>query len=107
MAKRLPPRPRQLSFSFPTHQQRVAGARVLDAYSGSGALGFEAISRGAAELVLAEVDLRVLASLRASAATLGIEERCRFVPGRVVEGGGRPRCGRTGAPGPRVAYAGY
>ena len=39
---------------------RVVDARVLDAYSGSGALGFEAISRGAAELVLAEADRRVL-----------------------------------------------
>lgn len=39
--------------------QDLAGWRVLDAFAGSGALGFEAASRGAAEVVLVEQDTRL------------------------------------------------
>ena len=39
---------------------RVAGARVLDLYAGSGAVGLEAVSRGAASAVLVEADASVL-----------------------------------------------
>jgi 16S rRNA (guanine966-N2)-methyltransferase len=48
------------------------GSRVLDLYAGSGALGLEAVSRGAAEAVLVERDPRALASLRANVAELGL-----------------------------------
>jgi 16S rRNA (guanine966-N2)-methyltransferase len=50
--------------------QDLAGWRVLDAFAGSGALGFEAGSRGAAEVLLLERDAKLAASLRASAARL-------------------------------------
>lgn len=43
--------------------QDLAGWRCLDAFAGSGALGFEAASRGAAEVVLIERDRRLAASL--------------------------------------------
>jgi 16S rRNA (guanine966-N2)-methyltransferase len=43
----------------------LAGWRCLDAFAGSGALGFEAASRGAADVVLIERDRRVAASLSA------------------------------------------
>nr|WP_157266152.1 16S rRNA (guanine(966)-N(2))-methyltransferase RsmD [Azohydromonas aeria] len=46
--------------------QDLTGWRVLDAYAGSGALGFEAASRGAAKAVLLERDAQLVASLRAS-----------------------------------------
>jgi 16S rRNA (guanine(966)-N(2))-methyltransferase RsmD len=46
--------------------QELTGWRVLDAYAGSGALGFEAASRGAAKVVLLERDAQLVASLRAS-----------------------------------------
>ena len=39
-------------------QQQVRGARVLDLFSGSGAMAFEAVSRGAASAVLVDVDDR-------------------------------------------------
>lgn len=39
---------------------RIAGARVLDLYAGSGAVGIEAVSRGAAAAVLVERDARTL-----------------------------------------------
>jgi 16S rRNA (guanine(966)-N(2))-methyltransferase RsmD len=51
--------------------QDLSGWRVLDAFAGSGALGFEAVSRGAAEAVLLERDAALAASLRASAQRLG------------------------------------
>lgn len=51
--------------------QDLTGWYVLDAFAGSGALGFEAASRGAAEVVLLERDAALAASLRASAQRLG------------------------------------
>src|SRR5690348_444457 len=49
----------------------IGGARVLDLFAGSGALGFEALSRGAASAVLVESDPRVAEGLREAAKTLG------------------------------------
>jgi 16S rRNA (guanine(966)-N(2))-methyltransferase RsmD len=46
--------------------QDLTGWRVLDAFAGSGALGFEAASRGAAEVLLLERDPAPVASLQAS-----------------------------------------
>lgn len=54
-------------------QQEVAGKRVLDLFAGSGALGFEAASRGAAEVVLLERDGVLAQSLRDSAKRLKAE----------------------------------
>ena len=51
--------------------QDLSGWRVLDAFAGSGALGFEAASRGAASVLLVEQDPRLAASLAASAKRLG------------------------------------
>jgi 16S rRNA (guanine966-N2)-methyltransferase len=50
----------------------LEGARVLDLYAGSGALGLEALSRGAAAATLVEADPRVLAVLRRNVAELGL-----------------------------------
>jgi 16S rRNA (guanine966-N2)-methyltransferase len=50
--------------------ERVAGARVLDLYAGSGALGLEALSRGAAACTLVESDD---AALRRSLERLGAD----------------------------------
>jgi 16S rRNA (guanine966-N2)-methyltransferase len=49
-----------------------AGARVLDLYAGSGALGLEAASRGAAEVVLVEKDRPSAAIARANAQVVGV-----------------------------------
>jgi len=46
--------------------QDLDGWRVLDAFAGSGALGFEAASRGAAEVLLIERDAQLARSLKAS-----------------------------------------
>jgi 16S rRNA (guanine966-N2)-methyltransferase len=63
----------------------VRKARVLDAYAGSGALGFEALSRGAAQATFVEADRRALRTLRANAAALGVAERCTVHHGRVID----------------------
>lgn len=53
--------------------QDLDGWRCLDAYAGSGALGFEAASRGAAEVTLIERDARLAQSLRATQQRLKAE----------------------------------
>src|SRR5690242_4789358 len=50
--------------------QRLDGLDVLDLFAGSGALGFEALSRGATRAVLVERDRAVAAGLRAAAREL-------------------------------------
>lgn len=49
---------------FASLQPLLPGARVLDLYAGSGALGLEALSRGAATVTFVERDHRALAALR-------------------------------------------
>lgn len=51
----------------------LAGARVLDLYAGSGALGLEALSRGAAGVTVVEVDPRALAAIRSNVRELGLD----------------------------------
>src|SRR4051794_41718942 len=51
--------------------QDLTGWRCIDAYAGSGALGFEAASRGAASVLLLERDPRLRGSLRAARVRLG------------------------------------
>jgi 16S rRNA (guanine966-N2)-methyltransferase len=50
----------------------LAGARVMDLYGGSGAVGLEALSRGAAHVLLAESDPRAAGTIRENAAAIGL-----------------------------------
>jgi 16S rRNA (guanine966-N2)-methyltransferase len=54
----------------------VGGLRVLDAFAGSGALGLEALSRGAAHAVFCETAPAALRVLRANVDRLGYRDRC-------------------------------
>jgi 16S rRNA (guanine966-N2)-methyltransferase len=54
---------------------RLVGARVLDLYAGSGALGLEALSRGAARALLVERDATAVRAIRANIETLGFADR--------------------------------
>lgn len=51
--------------------QDLTGRRVLDLFAGAGALGFEALSRGAAEAVLVDRAREAVSAMQANAATLG------------------------------------
>jgi len=53
--------------------QRLDGLACLDLFAGSGALGFEALSRGAARVVMVESDRAIAAALRESAKLLEAE----------------------------------
>ena len=55
----------------------LAGATVLDLFAGSGALGLEALSRGASRVDFVEVSKTSLVALRANIAALDVEARVR------------------------------
>jgi 16S rRNA (guanine966-N2)-methyltransferase len=59
----------------------LEGAAVLDLFAGSGALGIEALSRGAASATFVERSPQALAALRANVAELGLAERCEIRSG--------------------------
>jgi len=62
----------------------VPGARVVDLYAGAGTVGFEALSRGAAQAVFVERDRQVLECVTATADKLGCRDRVRTVGAEVV-----------------------
>ncbi len=55
----------------------LAGARVGDLFAGSGAMGLEALSRGAASCDFCETDAAALAAIGANIAALGVDGRSR------------------------------
>lgn len=57
------------------------GARVLDLFAGSGAMGIEALSRGAAHAIFVEPDRRARAAVEANLATTGLSDRATVVAG--------------------------
>jgi 16S rRNA (guanine966-N2)-methyltransferase len=57
----------------------VAGAGVLDAFAGTGALGLEALSRGARQATFVERDRGVLSVLRENVARCGVQNACVIV----------------------------
>lgn len=72
-----PDRVRETLFSWLGHD--LSGLACLDLFAGSGALGFEALSRGAAQVVMVDHSATVLAALAANAAALGAGERLEIV----------------------------
>lgn len=64
--------------------QRVKGALAIDLFAGTGALGFEAISRGAARAIFAERHFPTADVLRRSARGLGVEAQVEVRPGDVL-----------------------
>lgn len=58
---------------------RVAEARVLDVFAGTGAVGLEALSRGAASAVFIEHDRRAAALVAENAARCGVSDRCAII----------------------------
>ena len=62
----------------------LEGARVADLYAGSGALGIEALSRGAAYVHFVEADRRAAALLQRSVAALELADRSQVVRGDAI-----------------------
>lgn len=62
----------------------LEGATVADLYAGSGALGIEALSRGAESCIFVERDRTALVALRANLKALGLESRAQVVGSDVL-----------------------
>ena len=78
-------RVREAVFNSLHSQGCLAGADVLDLFAGSGALGLEAVSRGAASATFVESAPDALAALEANIGATGFNDRCRVVPGDVMK----------------------
>ncbi len=62
-------------------RDQVPNARVLDLFAGTGAIGLEALSRGAGEVVFVERARNALVTLRGNVELLGAEGECHIVAG--------------------------
>jgi 16S rRNA (guanine966-N2)-methyltransferase len=101
-------RVRQALFDMLMHapwggREVVEGTHVLDVFAGTGALGLEALSRGAASACFIENDAAALRALRANVAACGAEGRVEVVAQDALAAG----VGRPGArPAGRSGFAG-
>jgi len=73
-------RVREALFAILGSSAPLAGARVLDLYAGTGALAFEALSRGAVEATLVESARPAVQAIAENARALGLERRVHVVP---------------------------
>ena len=64
---------------------RVQGARVLDGFAGTGALGLEALSRGAEHVTFVDDDRRAIALIGENVRRCGVADRCVIIRGRLIE----------------------
>ena len=72
-------RTREAIFNMVDSRLELQGAQVLDLFAGTGALGLEAVSRGAASATLVEQNPLVLRISKDNAETLGAAEACSFL----------------------------
>ena len=81
-------RTRETLFSMLTSRLgSFEGLRVADLFAGSGALGLEALSRGAASCLFAEQDPAAIRAIRANIATLGALAQCDVRQGSMLAQG--------------------
>jgi 16S rRNA (guanine(966)-N(2))-methyltransferase RsmD len=64
---------------------RLPGKTFLDAYAGTGAVGIEALSRGAARAIFIERSRAAIAVLKENLSTLGIRGRAEILEGRTLQ----------------------
>ena len=83
----------------------VDGAEVIDLFAGSGALGIEALSRGAAHCTFVERDRSALAALRTNLDTLGLRERATVAQSDAVAWSTAPRQADLALIDPPYAFA--
>ncbi|GIJ07133.1 16S rRNA (guanine(966)-N(2))-methyltransferase RsmD [Micromonospora andamanensis] len=77
-------RVREALFSAVEAELDLDGARFADLYAGSGAVGLEALSRGAAHALLVESDPRAARVIRENLAALRVGASARLVTGKVA-----------------------
>ncbi|RZU73927.1 16S rRNA (guanine(966)-N(2))-methyltransferase RsmD [Micromonospora kangleipakensis] len=77
-------RVREALFSAVQAEMDLVGARFADFYAGSGAVGLEALSRGAEHVLLVESDPRAARVIRENVAALRAAPAARLVTGRVA-----------------------
>lgn len=70
------------------------GASVFDGFAGTGAIGLEAVSRGAARCVFIEKDKQIVKILERNITDLGAGDRCEVVHGDALGPGALSRCPR-------------
>lgn len=75
---------REAIFNALASLDAVVGVRVADLYAGSGALGFEALSRGAAFCTFVERDRSALSAIEENRAILGVRDRSRVKSGDAI-----------------------
>ncbi|MGR3761642.1 16S rRNA (guanine(966)-N(2))-methyltransferase RsmD [Roseobacteraceae bacterium NS-SX3] len=78
-------RVRESLFNVLMHTGAIPGARVLDLFAGTGALGLEALSRGAAEAVFVDDGRTAQGLIRKNIALCGALERCRIITRSVLK----------------------
>jgi 16S rRNA (guanine966-N2)-methyltransferase len=77
-------RVREAMFNALTSLDVLVGATVADLYAGSGALGIEALSRGATHCTFVESDRNALSAIHDNIAKFGITGRTRVISGDVI-----------------------
>ena len=70
----------------------VEGNAIFDAFAGTGAIGLEAISRGASQAVLVEQNKQIAAILRKNIEQFGVQDKCEVVVGDALGIGAIARC---------------
>jgi 16S rRNA (guanine(966)-N(2))-methyltransferase RsmD len=101
-------RVRESIFDILGSQGGVEGLRVIDLFCGSGALGVEALSRGAASATFVDVDPSALAAVRQNLTAVGLDDAAATLvraelPGWLRNGARSGSGSGTRAPGPEAA----
>src|SRR5436305_12785391 len=77
-------RVREAVFNVLTSLGEVEGATVVDLFAGTGALGIEALSRGAAAATFVDADIRSIHAIEENLGTTGLGDRARVVQADVL-----------------------
>ena len=78
-------RVREAFFSALDSMTDLSGARFADLYAGSGAIGLEALSRGASHALLVEADGRAARTIRDNIVALRVGDAARLITGKVSQ----------------------
>ena len=78
-------RVREAYFSALLTMIDLEGARFADLYAGSGAIGLEALSRGASHALLVESDAKAARAVRDNIVTLRLGDEARLITGKVAQ----------------------